>query len=70
VLIGYLGRDAYARAQVPEYWIVNPGEKVVEMFTLENRTYRLLGAFQGDDVLTTQTAPEWTVPVKQFFASK
>src|SRR5579883_562947 len=63
-------RDAYERAQVPEYWIVNPGEKVVEMFTLENGTYRSLGAFQGDDVLPTQIVPEWTVPVKRFFASK
>jgi Uma2 family endonuclease len=60
----------YERAQVPEYWIVNPGEKVVEMFTLENGTYRSLGAFQGDDILPAQIVPEWTVPVKRFFASK
>ena len=61
-------RDAYERAQVPEYWIVNPGERVVELFALESGVYRSLGAFQGDEILPTRIVPDWTVKVEQFFA--
>lgn len=61
-------RDAYERAQVSEYWIVNPGERVVELFVLDNGMYRSLGAFQGDDVLPTQIVPDWSVPVERLFA--
>jgi Uma2 family endonuclease len=64
----YGKRDAYERAQVPEYWIVSPGERVVEFFVLENGVYRSLGAFQGDDVLPTRIVPDWSVPVEKFFA--
>ena len=59
--------DAYERAQVPECWIVNPGERTVELFVLENETYRSLGAFQGDNVLPTQIVPDWSVPVERLF---
>lgn len=62
-------RDAYERAQVPEYWIVNPGERVVELLLLENDTYYSLGAFQGDDVLPSRIVPGWSVPVERLFAS-
>ncbi|HEY0756398.1 MAG TPA: Uma2 family endonuclease [Ktedonobacteraceae bacterium] len=61
-------RDAYERAQVSEYWIVNPGERVVELFILESGVYRSLGAFQGDDVLPTRIVPGWSVPVERLFA--
>jgi Uma2 family endonuclease len=60
--------EAYERARVSEYWIVNPGERVVELLVLENRAYRSLGAFQGDDVLPTRIVPDWSVAVEQFFA--
>lgn len=59
--------DAYERAGVPECWIVNPGERTVELFVLENGMYRSMGAFQGDDVLPTQIVPDWSVPVGQLF---
>jgi Uma2 family endonuclease len=60
--------DAYERAQVPEYWIVNPGECTVELLTLENGTYRSLGVFQGEAVLPSKIVPDLTVTVEQFFA--
>ncbi|MEO7018714.1 MAG: Uma2 family endonuclease [Ktedonobacteraceae bacterium] len=59
--------DAYARACVPEYWIVIPGEHVIELLVLENRTYRSLGVFQGEAILPSQIVPDWSVTVKQFF---
>jgi Uma2 family endonuclease len=60
--------DAYARAQVPEYWIVSPGEQVVELFVLENGDYQSLGVFQGEAVLPSRIVPNWSVTVEQLFA--
>ena len=60
--------EAYERAQVAEYWIVNPGERVVELLVFERGAYRSLGAFQGDDVLPSQIVAAWSVPVEQLFA--
>jgi len=62
-------RDAYERAQVPEYWAVNPGERVIELFVLTDGSYRSLGAFQGDDVLPTQIVVGWPIPVERIFGS-
>ncbi len=60
--------DAYAWAQVPEYWIVSPGEQVVELLVLEDRAYRSLGVFQGSAVLSSRIVPDWSVPVERLFA--
>ena len=60
--------DAYAEAGVPEYWIVSPGEQVVELYVLEHGTYQSLGVFQGAAVLPSRIVPDWSVPVEQFFA--
>lgn len=61
-------RDAYERAQVPEYWIVSPGEQVVELFVLEGGVYQSLGVFQGSAILPSLVVPGWSVPVERFFA--
>src|SRR5579875_773116 len=60
--------DAYARARVPEYWIVSPSEQVIEVLELENDGYRSLGVFQGSAILPTRIVPDWSVPVAQLFA--
>jgi len=60
--------DAYARTQVPEYWIVIPGERVVELLVLENEVYRSPGVFQGEAILPSRIVPDWSVTVGQFFA--
>ena len=60
--------DAYERASVPEYWIVNPSEHVVELLVLEDGAYHSLGVFQSDEVLPSQIVPGWTVKAEQLFA--
>lgn len=60
--------DAYARAKVPEYWIVNPSEHVVELLVLEKTGYHSLGAFQDDEVLSSRVVRDWPIAVEQFFA--
>jgi Uma2 family endonuclease len=42
---------AYENAGVPEYWIANPRTHTVEVYTLSNGEYALLGEYTGDERL-------------------
>jgi len=59
-------QDAYARAGVGEYWIVDPGAQTVELLTLEQGGYRSHGVFRGQARLPSSvvTLP---VPIERFF---
>ncbi len=59
---------AYERARVSEYWIVSPGEQVVELLVFEGGVYQSLGVFQGADVLPSRIVPGWSIPVERLFA--
>ena len=61
-------QDAYARAGVPEYWIVSPGERVIEVLVLEQGTYRSLGIFGEDTFLPSKVIVDEQIPVKKFFS--
>lgn len=64
----YRKRDAYERAHVPEYWIVNPREQVVEVFVLENEVYQSLGTFHGEAIPPSRIVPNWLIPIGKLFA--
>ncbi len=57
----------YARAGIPEYWIVKPERKTVEVFVLEDGEYRSLGIFGGQQTLPSRVVPGLPVRVEQFF---
>lgn len=57
----------YARAGVQEYWIVTPHPAVVEVFSLDGGTYRLLHAFGKDDTLKSPAFPEVSIPLADVF---
>ena len=59
---------AYARAEVPEYWIVNPDAQTIEVLVWESWVYRSLGLFSGHIMLPSQVVPEFPVSVEQFFS--
>jgi len=42
---------AYEQAGVVEYWLVNPLMRTVEVYTLSNGEYALLGEFAGETVI-------------------
>ncbi len=68
--VGYDRREkqnSYARAGVPEYWIVDPLAQNVELLLLENATYHSQGIFQGEASLPSRTIPDFSVPVANFF---
>ena len=60
--------DIYARSGVAEYWIVKPTSRTVEVLVLENREYRSLGLFSGQQTLPSRIVPGLLVRVEQFFA--
>ncbi|MBE3562005.1 MAG: Uma2 family endonuclease, partial [Ktedonobacteraceae bacterium] len=59
--------DAYARSAVPEYWVVSPDTKTVQVFVLESTSYRSLGIFQGESAIPSRLLPGLAVTVEQFF---
>jgi Uma2 family endonuclease len=58
---------AYASAGVPEYWVVNPGSRTVEVFVLRHGIYNSLGIYYGPAVLPSRIVPNLSVRVEQFF---
>jgi len=59
--------QAYAAAGVPEYWIVIPGSRTVEVFVLQQGAYHSLGIYYGPAVLPSRIVPGLQVKVEQFF---
>jgi Uma2 family endonuclease len=61
--------DAYARAGVPEYWIVDPDARTVEVLAWEKGEYQSQGVYRGKATLPSQIVPGLSVQVEQFFVS-
>jgi len=59
--------EIYARAGIPEYWIVKPNNRTIEVLILENGEYYSSGIFQGEQLLPSRIVPELPVRVEQFF---
>jgi Uma2 family endonuclease len=62
-------RQEYARAGIPEYWIVDPQEQRIVVLTLDGKTYREHGAFRPGETATSVLLPGFTVPVAAVFAA-
>jgi Uma2 family endonuclease len=58
---------AYEQAGIPEYWLVNPHQKTVELFVLEGGKYYSQGIFQGAQTLPSRIVLEMVTPVARFF---
>ncbi len=59
--------SAYARAAVPEYWVINPDAQTVEVLVWQDGDYSSLGLFAGRATLPSQVVPDFPVSVEQFF---
>ena len=62
-------RDEYARARIPEYWIVDPQERRTTVLTLDGITYRVHGVFAAAERATSMLLANFSVSVDEVFAA-
>jgi Uma2 family endonuclease len=53
----------YAREQVPYVWLVDPRERIVEVFRFASSGYQLVGSYDGDEPLRAEPFDSATIPV-------
>jgi Uma2 family endonuclease len=53
----------YARARIPEYWIVDPEKRRIRVLTLQGQAYRLHGEFGPGEQATSMLLPDFAVSV-------
>jgi Uma2 family endonuclease len=64
----FLKKAAYARAGIPEYWIVDPELGRVEVFCLKEAGYDQGVLFDRAATLTSPSFPEVAIPLAPVFA--
>jgi Uma2 family endonuclease len=57
----------YQKAKVPEYWMVDPDSKFVEVFVLVNGEYRLQ-VYGPDEIVAVTALPGCTIALSDVFA--
>lgn len=55
--------EIYAEAGIPEYWIVDPRQRTVEVFVLSSGVYDLLGRFEAGETVSSQILDGFNAPV-------
>jgi Uma2 family endonuclease len=58
----------YQDAGVPEYWLVDYEAKTVELFTLVEGVYTLVGKYTGDDVVSSAQLADFKITVDSLFS--
>jgi len=60
--------EIYRKFGLPEYWIVDPEERTIEVLILEETKWRLHGIYGEADALSTPTFPDLELAVKSVFS--
>jgi Uma2 family endonuclease len=63
-------RKEYARARIPEYWIVDPKKETITVLRLAGKRYAVHGEFNKGAVATSCLLPGFTVDVTETFAQQ
>lgn len=61
--------EEYAEACIPEYWVIDPEEKKIIVFTLDSNEYRTHGEFTPGQAATSPLLPGFEVAVTDVFAA-
>ncbi len=62
-------RDLYARNGVPEYWIVEPRTRTIEVYRLAGGAYPAPAVFEPGDAVSTPLLPGLALPVSALFGT-
>jgi Uma2 family endonuclease len=62
-------RKAYAKAKIPEYWVVDPEQQLITVFTLGVRSYKIHGKFKPGEQATSKLLVGFNVDVSAVFAA-
>jgi Uma2 family endonuclease len=60
-------RKIYAKYGVREYWIVDPGEKAVEVLVLEKEGCRRAGIYAHSGAIESPLLPHFHIPLTEIF---
>jgi len=60
-------RAKYASSGVPEYWIVDPAARVIEVLRLASSGYERYGLFGHADTLHSATLPDFELSLSEVF---
>jgi len=60
-------RREYAKAKIPEYWIVDPETEQITVLVLNGKAYKIHGVFQRGDQATSKLLPGFSVDVAAVF---
>ena len=63
----FVKNELYAENGVPEYWIVWPDERAIQVLRLEDDAYVPAGWFQPGETLVSATMPDLTIPIDELF---
>ncbi len=62
--------NAYARAGVKEYWIVDPYHEYIDTFVLEGQRYRQHGTYFRTDPIRSQLFTDLYIDLNELFDSE
>jgi Uma2 family endonuclease len=60
-------REVYAKAGIPEYWIVDPEEKLVTVLKLADSGYVIHGRFVQHEIASSSTLEEFSVNCREMW---
>jgi hypothetical protein len=62
--------ELYAHYRVPEYWIVNPIDLTVEVYTLQEQNYLVAGIYEPGETVTAGLFAEGKIAVDTIFGQE
>jgi Uma2 family endonuclease len=63
-------RRDYAKAGIPEYWIIDPLQEKITVLRLSEESYSVHGEFARDEIASSHLLPGFTVDVSAAFDSQ